>query len=96
MWLSAIFAIVAILVLGAAMAFRFADQERLDDARRHNCRAIEQLKGIERGRIAADIEAARKFLREHPQGSGVITPALIREGINRDRHQLRALAPRPC
>ena len=89
-------AVVAMILLGVAIVWRAADQERIDLARRSNCIAIEQLKAIQRIAVAEDITASRAFLRENPAGIVGISAAVIEAGIVRDERTLRNLAPREC
>lgn len=91
-----LFAVVALIALGLALGVRSADQERLDDARRVNCLAIEQLKELERRQLAEDITAATQFLRDNPKGAGPITPKVLLASIARDQRQLRGLEAREC
>lgn len=93
---AAVFAIVMLLGLALVLTWRSQDQERLDDARKESCVALERLKTIQRAGVAQELEATRGFLQEHPSGIFGLPRQALERSILRNERTLRDLAPTEC
>lgn len=60
---AAVFAVVAMVALGVALAWRAADQARLEEGRQENCVAIEEIKAALREDAAASFRSLDRSLR---------------------------------
>jgi len=90
------FIILAGIALAFSLAWRSADQQRLEEGRRGNCLAIEELKTLQRRALSEQIASSRKLLLQHPRGIGGISPELIQESIARNERARKSLARGDC
>jgi len=94
--LAATFAVFAVVALGLSLAFRSADQTRLEQGRHDNCVAIEEIKAEIRPPVfnLADTKAVLRDLNVDPASErGERLIARIRETAKVDR---ATFAPGKC
>lgn len=96
MLLAAFVAVLSIIALGFALAWRSADQERLDRARKANCERIEALKKVVRPDPFDRVRTRLLLIDLNIDPDSERGHRLIDEAIRNNVRERRELAPSDC